>query len=83
MLNIQVVCIFEDTKTFMLLQSAAPALPEGPGLEFKAVNSNQLSRVINVKEYGSERIFLSHTRGLGSMPFHHGEGALGLSPKAL
>lgn len=38
-------------------------------LNYEVVNRSQLSRHIDVKEYGSERIFMSHAEGLGSMSF--------------
>lgn len=69
---LQVVCMFTEPKTFMLLESATAESAEDVTYpDFKLVDKDRLNRVIDVREYGSERIFLSHTRGLGSVLFAH------------
>eukprot|EP00892_Ulva_mutabilis_P012121 jgi/Ulvmu1/9281/UM050_0030.1 len=65
-LDVQAVCIFHDSKTFMLLESATHDSGNDTDPKFDVVAGNKLYRVIDIKEYGSERVFMSHTRGLGS-----------------
>lgn len=69
-MEVEVVCIFKDPKTYMMLESATLDSDQAQTLlNYEVVNGNQLSRHIDVKEYGSERIFLSHREGLGSVHF--------------
>ena len=66
-LEVTAVCIFKDPKTYMQLESATHG-PDGNSTvhDFAVVDERQLSRQISVKEYGNERIFMSHKKGLGS-----------------
>lgn len=61
-----VVCVFEKTgSTYMMLEQAAMA-DTSSDPDFSIVASEQISRLIVVQEYGAERLFVSHSQGLGS-----------------
>jgi hypothetical protein len=65
-ITFQVVCLFGNTgSTYMILEQASLA-DASTEPDFSSVSAQQISRLIEVQEYGAERIFVSHTRGLGS-----------------
>lgn len=68
-LEFAAVCIFRDSKTFMRLEAADVGTDHSAPPRLEVVNPPMLGRVIDVKEYGSERIYLSHLQGLGSVKF--------------
>lgn len=66
------VCVFEKTgSTYMILDQAIMA-DTSSDPAFSVVARQQISRLIVVKEYGAERLFVSHDQGLGSANPLHG-----------
>lgn len=61
-----VVCVFETSGTTYMILDQAIMTDSSSDPAFSMVEAEQITRLIVVKEYGSERLFVSHDQGLGS-----------------
>jgi hypothetical protein len=68
-ISFQVVCTFETGTTYMMLEEAA-VTDDSTSPAFTIVAAEQIFREIEIQEHGSERLFTSHTQGLGSVVQH-------------
>lgn len=61
-----VVCVFETSGTTYMILDQAIMTDSSSDPAFSMVEAEHITRLIVVKEYGSERLFVSHDQGLGS-----------------